>query len=227
MTVRRCWTLRSICLVAFVMAVAIGLPVVRSLTVQPIEEVLDAEQGYNTKLNDPTPFGYVFRIDSPYRRFGPDQPIHQYPEQTNQAFPSYAMMVLTNVTYVASDAPIFLEGRVSSDTGRRLHKQPLTSAPVTFQFSTYAFDPLLNTWFQRFQSGDESLQGRVTNIHVHHHKKPQPLVQMQIEPIPGLVQTLKLANNAGSHPIQVSWGPPRSSAKEAAFHQIVMGDVLF
>ena len=167
--------------------------------------------------------GYVFRMDSPFRRFGPDQPIHQHPEHANQEFPTYAMMVLSNITFIASDAPILLEGQVSADTSHRLHKQPLTSSPVTFQFSTYAFDQLLNNWFKRFQSGDEPLRGRVTQIHVHRKKN---VVQMQIEPIPGLIQTLKLANNAASEPLLVFWGTP-SSSPDAAFHQIVMGDVLF
>ncbi|KAG2221292.1 hypothetical protein INT45_000205 [Circinella minor] len=236
-------------------------------SVQPIKEVLDIHQGYDTDLSDPTPF------DAPFHRFGPDQPIHQHdnPEHDDDdhhnnppqsSFPHYAMMVLKNITYFSADEPIRLEGYASVDAVHRLRQRSLKGSPINFQFSTYALDQVLHTWFQRFQGGSEEqkkgIRGRITKIHIVEtdNKKMgdgtwRPLVQMEISPIPGLIQTLLYRESVREQPIEVFWGPSKKHSsltsstattvkstkttiknklikdKSAAFHQIVMGDVLF
>ncbi|KAI9495991.1 hypothetical protein BDB00DRAFT_811311 [Zychaea mexicana] len=256
------WTVVVLIMAIMVRSIEASSPAV----VQPIKEVLDSDQGYDTDLSDPTPFGYIFRIDAPFRRFGPDQPIHQHnhpreDEGDDQSFPSYAMMVLKNVTYISAEAPIYFEGYVSIDALHRLRKRSLTNSPVTFQFSTYSLNQVLESWFLKFQSGSESndnsdLRGRITDVRVVEPKGKKeddgtwrPLVQMEISPIPGLLQVLSYKEGVKDEPIEVFWGPSSSSKKNkdlelvvsstvasaaknnkaeaAAFHQIVMGDVLF
>ncbi|KAI9270662.1 hypothetical protein BDA99DRAFT_534771 [Phascolomyces articulosus] len=248
------WTL-----VVFVM-VFLFMCVSTATSTQPIKEVLDSQQGYDTDLSDPTPFGYVFRIDAPFRRFGPDQKIHQHnkPKQDDDddnpqsSFPKYAMMVLKNITYLSAEDPIYLEGYVSVDATHRLRKRSLMGSPITFQFSTYALDQVLQTWYQRFQTSGENangIRGRMTGLRIVEKNDKlmddgtlRPLVQMQISPIPGLVQTLLYKEGVNDEPMTVFWGPAKKDPKEAsaiiinnklikdktaAFHQIVMGDVLF
>ena len=169
------------------------------------------------------------------------------------------MMVLKNITYLSAEEPIYLEGYASVDAVHRLRQRSLKGSPISFQFSTYALDQVLQTWFQRFRGGSEErkkgIRGRITGIHIAETDSKKmddgtwrPLVRMEISPIPGLVQTLLYKGSVREQPIEVFWGPsekhPSSTLttikttktiiknksikdKSAAFHQIVMGDVLF
>ncbi|KAI9310355.1 hypothetical protein BX666DRAFT_1271020 [Dichotomocladium elegans] len=190
---------------------------------QPVKESLDIPQGYNTQLTKPIPFGYIHHIDAPFRRFGPDQPIHQEGNE-KEDFPDYAMMVLSNVTYLGTSAPLYFEGALSPDVAARLRSSSLKGAPISFSFTTYALDTAEHAWFRKFFS-ESDLHGRVTvaSLRDSSDKEDHPIIALTVEPVPGLVQRLSLATNARQPVDQVFWGPMR----EDAFHQIVMGDVLF
>jgi hypothetical protein len=94
---------------------------------QTVRERLGVDQGYETNLGDDTPFGYIYRMDTSHRHYGPDQPIHQHfltatevvKSEEQHTFPRYAMMVLSNATYIGADKPLWFEGCVSEDTAQR------------------------------------------------------------------------------------------------------------
>ncbi|KAG0178641.1 hypothetical protein DFQ28_004052 [Apophysomyces sp. BC1034] len=178
-------------------------------------------------------------MESVHREFRPDQPIHQSSEMTDD-FPRYAMMVLSTVVYRSANEPLYFRGFVSKRTAKRMMKKPLNGKRMNFRFSTYRFDERNESWFLRFVSGDlypepNTVAGRVRSSAVISSNGKKKEVEMLIDPIPGLVQTLSLADDSETEPIQVFWGGEEEREPcvktdihyQDAFDQLVMSDVLF
>ncbi|ORZ02943.1 hypothetical protein BCR43DRAFT_500915 [Syncephalastrum racemosum] len=214
-----------------------------------VRERLGAGQGYDTNLNEDTPFGYIYRMDTSHRHYGPDQPIHQHYSAAEvdksgdqHAFPRYAMMVLSNVTYVGADKPLWFEGYVSEDTAQRFKGSSLEGAVIRFRFGTFGFDHLAHRWFSRFLSGSSeayphgsAVVGRVRHLSLSHdcHAGSKRLVSLQFEPLQDVLQTLTLARNAEDPPMTLFWGPEpgkdpnggRLFAQDTV-QQVIFDDVL-
>lgn len=170
-------------------------------------------------------------MEGTFRRFLPDQPVHQQQQQQNdtgieQEFPDYVLTVLSNVNYTAADAPIYFEGLVSRSTFMQLDHHSLRRAAIMLQFTTYAFDEASQSWFRRFYSGDR-LRGRVGEALVDPVDAGERFkLVLRIDPLPGLMQRLWLARNAEETPRGVFWGPKPEDTNEK-FQQIVMNDIVF
>ncbi|KAF7721760.1 hypothetical protein EC973_004154 [Apophysomyces ossiformis] len=181
-------------------------------------------------------------MENGHRQFRPDQPIHQKEELTDD-FPRYAMMVLSNVSYRSARDPLHFKGYVSKHTAKKLQKKSLEGKRMNFRFSTYAFDNTNQSWFLRFLSGalypePNTIAGRIRSVSVMDSatNKKRKEVELTMDPIPELVQTLSYAVNSASEPLRLFWGGEEGERSpcvksddysQDAFDQLVMSDVLF
>lgn len=144
----------------------------------------------------------------------------------------YATIALSNITYINPEAPLYLEGQVMDDTALLLHQLQKDQSPISFKFSTIAWDKTSVTWYTRFQSGypePADIRGIVQSISLQGNNR----VALQMEPEPGMRQSLGLVDSASQKRVRLDWG--NSSFKRrrktmddtAALHQIIMSDVLF
>lgn len=188
-------------------------------------------------------------MDTSHRHYGPDQPIHQHfpraevdTNEEQHTFPRYAMMVLSNATYVGADKPLWFEGYVSEDTAQRFKESSLEGTVVRFRFGTFSFDHLVHAWFSRFLSGssedyphESAIVGRVRHLAVSHdcHARSKYPVSLQLEPLQDVLQSLTLSRNAEDPPMTLFWGPEPGEQPERggpfgqdAFQQVIINDML-
>jgi hypothetical protein len=194
--------------------------------------------------------GYIYRMDTSHRHYGPDQPIHQHfltatevvKSEEQHTFPRYAMMVLSNATYIGADKPLWFEGCVSEDTAQRFEESSLEGTVIRFRFGTFSFDHLAHAWFSRYMSGSteayphgSAIVGRVRHLALLHDGcgDSKRLVSLQFEPLQDVLQTLTLSRNAQDPPMTLFWGPepgkePEHSRffEQDAFQQVIFNDVL-
>ncbi|GAA5802973.1 hypothetical protein EDC94DRAFT_582598 [Helicostylum pulchrum] len=135
----------------------------RTGCLEPIEQQLNIAQGLKPDLlNTTANFGYVYRLDTPTLRLGPDITVLDMSE----TYPSQAAVILSSMSYNEFDTRLVLRGQMSKLNWYRLNRlEKLEGTLMTIRFDTFAHNTK-DTWYTKLGSSHGGITGRVSNFDI-------------------------------------------------------------
>ncbi|KAG2235120.1 hypothetical protein BDF21DRAFT_456886 [Thamnidium elegans] len=130
---------------------------------EPIEQELNIAQGLKPDLlNTATNFGYVYRLDTPTLRLGPDITVLDISE----TYPPQAAVILSSMSYNEFDTRLVLRGQMSKLNWYRINRlESLEGTLMTIRFDTFSYNKK-DTWYARLGSSHGGITGRISNFDI-------------------------------------------------------------
>jgi hypothetical protein len=105
--------------------------------------------------------GYLYRLDMPTLRLGPDITIHHQSE----LLPSQAASILSSISYDEFNSKLVIRGRISKLNSYRLNRVPsIKGAMMTVRFDTFGAQN--NMWYNQLGSSPGGITGRIENLNI-------------------------------------------------------------